>query len=147
MNETIYKILLDQVVSWWGDKINKDILKKFVRVYIKYVTGDSETEQIIRTIKELFVKNVDNNKELAIIIGKYLIPQELEKKNNAEVSTPISLVDKMLDLLPLEFWSNEKTVIDRAIETYKKCQGTVYITKTNLNKVENLVASTTAASK
>ena len=115
MNETIYKILLDQVVSWWGKKINKDILKKFVRVYIKYVTGDSETEQIIRTIKELFVKNIDNNKELAIIIGKYLIPQELEKKNNAEVSTPIYLVDRMLDLLPPEFWSNEKTVIDPCV--------------------------------
>jgi len=41
---------------------------------------DKETNQIIRTIKELFMKNIKNNRELSILIDKYLIPQELEKE-------------------------------------------------------------------
>ena len=38
-------------------------------------------------IKELFMKNISNSKQLSELIDKYLIPQELEKKKNAEVST------------------------------------------------------------
>jgi len=34
------------------------------------------------------MKNMKNNRELSKLIDKYLIPQELEKKSNAEVSTP-----------------------------------------------------------
>ena len=60
---------------------------------------DKETNQIIRTVKELFMKNIKNNKELSILIDKYLIPQELEKKSNAEVSTPFKLRQEMLDKL------------------------------------------------
>jgi len=41
---------------------------------------DKETNKIIRTIKELFMKNIKNNRELSILIDKYLIPQELEKE-------------------------------------------------------------------
>ena len=69
---------------------------------------DKETEQIIQTIKELFVKNINNNRELSKLIDKYLIPQELEKKKNAEVSTPFKLRQEMLDKIPLEFWSLKK---------------------------------------
>jgi len=62
---------------------------------------DKETNQIIRTVKELFMKNVKNNKDLSILIDKYLIPQELEKKSNAEVSTPFKLRQEMLDKIPI----------------------------------------------
>ena len=41
---------------------------------------DKETNQIIRTVKELFMKNINNSKQLGELIDKYLIPQELEKK-------------------------------------------------------------------
>jgi hypothetical protein len=64
------------------------------------------------TIKELFIKNVKNTKELSILIDKYLIPQELEKKTNAEVSTPYSLRQDMLNLIPLEFWKTKKKVFE-----------------------------------
>jgi len=47
---------------------------------MKYMKDDKETNQIIRTIKELFMKNIKNNRELSILIDKYLIPQELEKE-------------------------------------------------------------------
>lgn len=49
---------------------------------------DKETNQFIRTVKELFIKHKHNTKQLGQLIDTYLIPQELEKKTNAEVSTP-----------------------------------------------------------
>ena len=71
------------------------------------MTDDTETNQIIRTIK-----NITNMKELSILIDKYFIPQELEKKKNAEVSTPHKLRQEMLDTVPLEFWTSPKRVFE-----------------------------------
>lgn len=108
----IYKILIDQTQSWWGKSIDSKIMKKFIDVYIKYIKDDKETNQIIRTVKELFSKNINNDKELSNLIDKYLIPQELEKKNNAEVSTPFSLRHDMLDKISPEFWTAIRKVFE-----------------------------------
>jgi len=51
-------------------------------------------------------------KELSNLIDKYLIPQELEKKSNAEVSTPFKLRQEMLDKIPVEFWTSIKKVFE-----------------------------------
>ena len=74
--------------------------------------NDKETNQIIRTIKELFIKNIKNSKELSMLIDKYLVPHELEKKSNAEVSTPFKLRQDMLNKIPIEFWSSIKKVFE-----------------------------------
>jgi len=74
--------------------------------------NDKETNQIITTIKELFVKNIKNNRELSNMIDKYLIPQELEQKTNAEVSTPFQLRRDMLDKITIEFWKSPKKVFE-----------------------------------
>ena len=58
------------------------------------------------------MKNIKNNRELSILIDKYLIPQELEKKSNAEVSTPYKLRQEMLDKIPIEFWTKIKKVFE-----------------------------------
>lgn len=108
----VFDILIDQTKSWWGKTIDSRILKKFINVYIKYMKDDKETNQIIRTVKELFMKNIKNSKELSNLIDKYLIPQELEKKSNAEVSTPFKLRQEMLDKMPLEFWTSPKKVFE-----------------------------------
>ena len=111
-NEYVYNILIDQTKSWWGKSIESKIIKKFINVYMKYMKDDKETNQIIRTIKELFMKNIKNNRELSNLIDKYLIPQELEKKSNAEVSTPFKLRQEMLDKIPVEFWTSIKKVFE-----------------------------------
>ncbi|ADO67507.1 hypothetical protein crov473 [Cafeteria roenbergensis virus] len=54
-------------------------------------------------LKEIIIKNFNNKKELSKLIDKYLIPQELEKKTNAEVSTPYQLRQEMLEKIPLDF--------------------------------------------
>jgi len=111
-NEYVYNILIDQTKSWWGKSIDSKIIKKFINVYIKYMKDDKETNQIIRTVKELFMKNIKNNRELSNLIDKYLIPQELEKKSNAEVSTPFKLRKEMLDKIPVDFWTTPKKVFE-----------------------------------
>jgi hypothetical protein len=58
------------------------------------------------------MKNIKNNRELSNLIDKYLIPHELEKKNNAEVSTPFKLRQEMLDKIPVEFWTSIKKVFE-----------------------------------
>ena len=108
----IYDILLDQTKSWWGKNIDTIIIKKFINIYIKYMKNDKETNQIIRNVKELFMKNIKNSKELSTIIDKYLVPQELEKKSNAEVSTPYKLRQEMLDKIPINFWKSVKKVFE-----------------------------------
>jgi len=111
-NEYVYNILIDQTKSWWGKSIDSKIIKKFINVYMKYMKDDKETNQIIRTVKELFMKNIKNNRELSNLIDKYLIPQELEKKSNAEVSTPFKLRQEMLGKIPVEFWTYIKKVFE-----------------------------------
>jgi len=106
------KILVDQTRCWWGNKINIDIIEVFINMYIKYMNKDMEIEQIIRTVKELFSKNVNNSEELSKLIDKYLIPEELEKKKNAEVSTPRKLRQEMLDKIPKNFWKKPQKVFE-----------------------------------
>jgi hypothetical protein len=111
-DEYVYNILIDQTKRWWGESIDSKIIKKFINIYIKYMKDDKETNQIIRTVKELFMKNIKNNRELSKLIDKYFIPQELEKKRNAEVSTPFNLRQDMLDKIPVEFWTSIKKVFE-----------------------------------
>jgi len=129
-NKDIFEILIDQTISWWGKSIDSEILEKFVKVYIKYMKEDKETEQIIRTVKELLIKNVGKPKKLSKLIDKYLIPQELEKKKNAEVSTPFELRKDMLDIIPSKFWKgkkfqNKKTgkIIRKYPKIFEPCAG------------------------
>ena len=96
-NEYYLTILLDQTRSWWGKNIDSRTIKKFVSVYMRMTRDDRMMTQTIRTVKELFRKNIRNSKELSKLIDKYFIPQELEKKTNAEVSTPYKLRQEMLN--------------------------------------------------
>jgi hypothetical protein len=114
VNETeeIKQILLDQTKNWWGKNIDMSIMDKLINIYIKYMSDDKETSQLIRTVKELFIKNKNNMKELSKLIDEYLIPQELEKKTNAEVSTPYKLRQEMLDKIPSKFWTKKRRVFE-----------------------------------
>jgi hypothetical protein len=111
-DSSVFNILINQTQAWWGKNVNSKIIKTFVSVYARYLKDDKETNMIIRTVKELFVKNVRNSRELSKLIDKYLIPQELEKKANAEVSTPYALRKEMLDKIPGDFWKTPKKVFE-----------------------------------
>ena len=113
-NKYVYNIFIDQTKSWWGKSISSKFIEKFINIYIEYMKekDDKEIKQIIRTVKELFTKNVKNTRKLSHLIDKYLIPQELEKKSNAEVSTKYWLRKNMLDTIPEDFWKSIKKVLE-----------------------------------
>ena len=54
--------------------------------------------------KNIIFSKINDQKDKSKLIDKYFIPQELEKKSNAEVSTPFKLRQEMLDKIPVEFW-------------------------------------------
>lgn len=111
-NEYVYNILIDQTKSWWGKSIDSKIIKKFINVYMKYMKHDKETNQIIRTVKELFMKNISNSKQLSELIDKYLEATELEKSGNAEIPTLFKLREESLNKISYDFWKTPKKIIE-----------------------------------
>lgn len=105
-------ILLNQVRVWWGKGVTNKDVDGLVRIFRKYLEKDTETTMLIRQVKELFCKNIRNSRELSKIIDKYLIPQENEKKKNAEVSTPRQLRQEMLEKIPPEFWTENRKIFE-----------------------------------
>ena len=62
--------------------------------------------------KDIIFSNILTSSNKSKAVDKYLIPRELEKKKNAEVSTPYSLRQEMLDKIPSEFWTTPKKVFE-----------------------------------
>jgi len=65
----------------------------------------------IDQIKNIFI-NYNDQYEIRKLIANLFIPSLQEKKINAEVSTPVHLVDEMLDKIPLDFWTTPKKVFE-----------------------------------
>ena len=65
---------------------------------------------IINNIREIY-KNAPVN-ETHQLIAKHFIPSIEEKKNKAEIPTPISLVEEMLDKMPKDFWKSKNKVFE-----------------------------------
>jgi hypothetical protein len=97
---------------WWTKKIPDNIIDLFLKIYDKNICRNEEFNSVVRRIKELFLHTMDNSQELSLLIDKYLIPHELERKKNAEISTPISLRKEMLDKIPINRWCEYYKVED-----------------------------------
>ena len=67
-------------------------------------------EEIINNIREIY-KTAPAHK-IHQLIAKHFIPSIEEKKENAEIPTPIILVEEMLDKIPDEFWKTPKKVFE-----------------------------------
>ena len=70
----------------------------------------NNNDEIINNIKEIY-QNAPANK-IHQLIAKHFIPSIEEKKNNAEIPTPILLVEEMLDKMPNEFWKEKNKVFE-----------------------------------
>tara|TARA_Y100001958_G_scaffold50217_1_gene33602 strand:- start:2712 stop:6926 length:4215 start_codon:yes stop_codon:yes gene_type:complete len=111
-DKLIFDILIDQTKSWWGKDVDIRIIERFIHIYIKYIKDDKETSQIIRTIKELFKKNIDNSVKLSELVDKYFEASDLEKSENAEITTVKDLRTKSIDKIPCEFWTKPRKIIE-----------------------------------
>jgi len=67
-------------------------------------------QEIINNIREIYrTAPVD---KIHSLISKHFIPSQDEKKKNAEIPTPIILVDNMLDKIDINFWKRPKKVFE-----------------------------------
>jgi hypothetical protein len=94
----------DQCLIWWNKKDLIDLIKDIVS---KYFDKSSNTYNISVQFKMSLQSLIDNPKELLELINDCLKPKEVEKKENGEVFTPMTLVSEMLDKLPKEVWKNK----------------------------------------
>ena len=103
------------IISLLKDKLKfKNIKIDIVDNYITIVNImnniiDNNAE-IVNNIREIY--NIASANKLRELIAKHFIPTQDEKKNNAEVPTPVKLVDEMLDTIPLEFWTSPNKVFE-----------------------------------
>ena len=67
-------------------------------------------EEIIYDIREIYHHTPCD--KLRNVIAKHFIPSMEEKKQNAEVSTPVELVNDMLDKMPSDFWTEPRSVFE-----------------------------------
>ena len=70
----------------------------------------NKNEEIVNSIREIY--GIASADKLRSLIEKHFIPTNDERKKNAEVPTPVKLVDDMLDRIPLGFWKTIQKVFE-----------------------------------
>ena len=98
------------IISLLKDKkieLNKDNHIIIVNIMNNIIDNNAE---IVNNIREIY--SIAPANKLRELIEKHFIPTNDEKKQNAEVPTPIKLVDDMLNSTPLEFWKKPQKVFE-----------------------------------
>jgi hypothetical protein len=92
-------------------KIDLDIVNYVTIVKImNSIINSNENVEIINNIREIY--RIATPDKLRKLIETHFIPTNQEKEQNAEVTTPVSLVDEMLNKIPTEFWKEPKKVLE-----------------------------------
>ena len=98
------------IISLLKDKkieLNKDNYSIIVNIMNNIIDNNAE---IVNNIREIY--SIAPANKLRELIEKHFIPTNDEKKQNAEVPTPVKLVDDMLNSTPLEFWKKPQKVFE-----------------------------------
>jgi len=98
------------IISLLKDKkieLNKDNYIIIVIIMNNIIDNNAE---IINNIREIY--SIAPANKLRELIEKHFIPTNDEKKQNAEVPTPVKLVDEMLKSTPIEFWKKPQKVFE-----------------------------------
>ena len=83
--------------------LNKNAYNSIIRIM-------NSNNEIINNIREIY-RTAPPDK-LHQLIAKHFIPSIEEKKQNAEIPTPIVLVEEMLSKIPTEFWNTSQRVFE-----------------------------------
>jgi hypothetical protein len=98
----VMNLLIDKKIDLEND--NYITIVKIMDVII------DQNLQIVNDITEIYSRAVPH--KLRGLIEKHFIPTIEEKKNNAEIPTPVALVDEMLNVIPEEFWTTPQKVFE-----------------------------------
>jgi hypothetical protein len=92
-------------------KIDLDIVNYVTIVKImSSIINSIDNAEIINNIREIY--RIATPDKLRRLIETHFKPTNKEKEDNAEVTTPVSLVDEMLNKIPTEFWKEPKKVLE-----------------------------------
>ena len=106
----INEITKGLIISLLKDKkieLNKDSFIIIVNIMNNIIDNNAE---IVNNIREIY--SIAPANKLRELIAKHFIPTNDEKKQNAEVPTPVKLVDDMLNAVPIEFWITPHKVFE-----------------------------------
>jgi hypothetical protein len=103
------EITLPLIMNLIKDKIDLDLLESNIFIQIMSSIVDINAE-IVNNIREIY--STAPSGKLRNLIEKHFIPSQEEKKKNAEVPTPVKLVDDMLGIIPSDFWKTPKKVFE-----------------------------------
>ena len=98
------------IISLLKDKkieLNKENYNIIVNIMNNIIDNNLE---IVNNIREIYL--VAPGDKLRLLIAKHFIPTNDEKKKNAEVPTPVILVDDMLNKVPIDFWTFPHAVFE-----------------------------------
>lgn len=98
------------IISLLKDKkieLNNDNYDTIVNIMNNIIDNNAE---IVNNIREIY--SIAPANKLRDLIEKHFIPTNDEKKRNAEVPTPVKLVDEMLNTIPVEFWKKSQKVFE-----------------------------------
>lgn len=112
-NEVI-EICKDILIEIFKEKKIEITLKNYF-IFTKIMNTILENNlEIINSIKEIYRTDTITVRKM---IEKHFIPSKEEKKDNAEIPTPVVLVEEMLDKVPVEYWSSTTN------KTFEPCCG------------------------
>jgi len=98
------------IISLLKDKkieLNKDNYIIIINIMNNIIDNN---DVIVNNIREIY--SIAPANKLRELIEKHFIPTNDEKKQNAEVPTPVKLVDEMLNTIPVKFWKTPQKVFE-----------------------------------
>jgi hypothetical protein len=98
----MYRVLVDKKIN-----INEKTYPYLINIMNDILDNN---EEIVNNIREIY--RIASPQNLRTLIEKHFIPSSTEKKHHAEIPTPVSLVNQMLDKIPSEFWTTPHTVFE-----------------------------------
>jgi len=101
------KLLLINLLRDKKIDLDEETYPIFIDAVNTIITSNME---IVNNIREIYRTN--DPLRYRELIAKHFIPTETERKGNAEVPTPVQLVNDMLDKMPTEFWKTPKKVFE-----------------------------------
>ena len=98
----------------WGSNFKID---KLIIIYNNMnIENDVNINTITANIKKLFKDSMNNRKILSKLVETYIITQNKEKKDNAEVPTPYNLRKQMIyKLYEQNFWTSVRRVFEPSV--------------------------------
>lgn len=113
-NVSLYDILLEHCSIAFATNYDDTMTKVAILFNVLEEKGNVAyiNEQLEFLRRQIKLGNIN---DLYSSICNNIKTTTIERKNNAEVLTPIHTVEEMLDLIPVDFWHSPKTVFDPCV--------------------------------